>query len=354
MDRCVCPEGTTQSEDGWSCLLADGGVITHPGAPSDASLSERADGGRADSGCEDGEACVTPGGGPGICRAGACFIASCGNAVVDTAEECDDGRNGDDDDGCTDECRWTCERNADCDDDDGCNGQERCALASHTCVTGTRLDCDDGDNCTDDSCDSALGCVNSLIDADGDGFAPTRLGVCSSQPSASRDCDDESDLRFPGATDACDGIDNDCDVFVDENAALSDCFRDADRDGYPNPLDRVQACRCPDGFIQARADRLTDCADFEPGANPAASAFQSVPYALPTGGSSFDWNCDGAIERGVSTTCRFDSAAGRCSGGAWSGETPACGQVADYCGCIGTASSCWLGICDVSIPETCR
>lgn len=47
--RCVCPEGTTPTEDGWSCVLPDGGSIRNPSAP-DAALH--------DGGVSEGDACV--------------------------------------------------------------------------------------------------------------------------------------------------------------------------------------------------------------------------------------------------------------------------------------------------------
>jgi len=44
-----------------------------------------------------------------------------------------------------------------CDDGNVCNGVETCNPASG-CVAGTPLACNDGNNCTDDSCDAAIGC----------------------------------------------------------------------------------------------------------------------------------------------------------------------------------------------------
>lgn len=44
-----------------------------------------------------------------------------------------------------------------------------------------------------------------LQDRDGDGYSP-----------ADGDCDDDDDRAFPGAVETCDGVDNDCNGFVDE------------------------------------------------------------------------------------------------------------------------------------------
>lgn len=54
----------------------------------------------------------------------------------------------------------------DCDDDNICNGLETCDPTDGSCDPGTTLDCDDGDACTDDSCDSETGCVNTAINCD--------------------------------------------------------------------------------------------------------------------------------------------------------------------------------------------
>ena len=51
----------------------------------------------------------------------------------------------------------------------------------------------------------------TLSDLDGDGFTP-----------AEGDCDDENAVIFPGATDRCDGIDNNCDDVIDEESIYWD------------------------------------------------------------------------------------------------------------------------------------
>ncbi|MCP4679599.1 MAG: hypothetical protein GY854_29725, partial [Deltaproteobacteria bacterium] len=51
-----------------------------------------------------------------------------------------------------------CLVDGDCDDGDACNGLETCS--ANVCVAGTPLTCDDGNECTVDSCDAVLGCVN--------------------------------------------------------------------------------------------------------------------------------------------------------------------------------------------------
>lgn len=65
-----------------------------------------------------------------------------------------------------------CVVDADCDDGNPCNGSETCNVGGGTCVPGTPLNCDDGSDCTADSCDPAIGCVNAVAspDSDNDGY----------------------------------------------------------------------------------------------------------------------------------------------------------------------------------------
>jgi cysteine-rich repeat protein len=44
------------------------------------------------------------------------IVSTCGNGTVEPGEDCDDRRNGDPDDGCTDSCTYTCTLPTDCDD----------------------------------------------------------------------------------------------------------------------------------------------------------------------------------------------------------------------------------------------
>lgn len=223
----------------------------------------------------------------GICREGACVEGGCGNGVVEAGEMCDDG-NDDEDDGCTSACEPTCVDDTPCDDGDMCNGAETCDLATNTCMAGTMLVCDDGSPCTTDSCDSVLGCVATLIDADMDGFAPDTLGACGT------DCDDTRDDTFPGAEELCDGRDNNCVGGIDEVSPT--WYVDCDADGYAANTDSSRtACAMPapalsgctpGGWTTIRPIDVstTDCNDTDPAFNPGVAE-------LP--GDEVDQNCDG-------------------------------------------------------------
>ena len=99
----------------------------------------------------------------------------------------------------------------DCDDGVFCNGREVCTVDG--CVS-LGLACEDGDLCTEDSCDERTdSCSYRPADIDRDG---DMLTGCEG------DCDDSDARIFPGATEVCDFIDQDCDGRVDEGT-LSEC-----------------------------------------------------------------------------------------------------------------------------------
>ncbi len=100
----------------------------------------------------DGVACGT--GTPSLCVAGGCETRGCGDGYRDrlpgttTPEFCDDGADGDPNDGCTDACTRPCGPGLpSCDDRDPCNGTETCE--SDVCVATAGLS--DGAACTTSS-----------------------------------------------------------------------------------------------------------------------------------------------------------------------------------------------------------
>jgi hypothetical protein len=73
------------------------------------------------------------------------------------------------------------------------------------------------------------------------------------------DCNDDSDAAYPGGTEICDGLDNDCNGEVDEEAPVgcSTYYEDLDGDGYGSS---IGACVCgPTGDYTSTMS--TDCDD---------------------------------------------------------------------------------------------
>lgn len=272
---------------------------------------------------------------PGVCRLGTCVDANCGNGREDPGEDCDD-MNDIPGDGCEIDCRFTCEGDAQCDDGLPCNGEETCV--DNQCIAGTPLSCDDGEPCTADSCNDEADdvenpCENVFIDEDGDGVSPMD---CVDLPGG--DCDDTMIIRYPGAPEACDDVDNDCDSRTDEDASEVTCYQDADGDGFGVESTATEACDCgslPGAEWVTSPTMRFDCQDVlalgGASVNPSVTLYSGEPYCVPDGAEcsfSFDWNCNGVAEkRWNGTACKCPDIDGeiRLRSGGWVGVNPACG-----------------------------
>ncbi|MFT5685762.1 MAG: hypothetical protein ACI8RZ_006716, partial [Myxococcota bacterium] len=170
-------------------------------------------------------------------------------------------------------------------DDTDCDDRESNAYPGNTEV------CDDIDNdCDsdvdeDDAADAATWYADTDEDTYGDPDATT--SACD-QPSGyvadDTDCDDAEAISYPGNTEVCDDLDNDCDGDVDEDDAADAAtwFADADSDGYGDAATTTLSCEQPSDFV---ADN-TDCDDAEPASYPSNTEICD----------GIDNDCDGDVD----------------------------------------------------------
>ena len=137
--------------------------------------------------------------------------------------------------------------------------------------------CRAGDKANDGAPGLDTGTLN--LDQDGDGFP------------ASEDCDDDDASVNAGATETCDGQDNDCDGEVDEGVTGT-WYADADADGYGDPDAPEEACSQPAGAVAS----ASDCDDADPDVHPAALEVCN----------DIDDDCDGEIDEDLGETWYID------------------------------------------------
>ena len=144
----------------------------------------------------------------------------------------------------------------------------------------------------DDDCDGAVDedptdAATWYTDADNDGYGdPAFSAEACDQPDGfvaeANDCDDLDALIYPGAEEACDGVDNDCDGAVDEDGPT--WYPDADGDGHGDPDGTpISSCDQPSGYV---ADD-TDCNDTQ------ALAWTGAAEDCEDG---IDQDCDGLMD----------------------------------------------------------
>ena len=133
------------------------------------------------------------------------------------------------------------------------------AVAGHA---DNHSDCDDSDAASDpgaselcdgvdNDCDGQLSSAET--DDDGDG-----VSECAG------DCNDTDGGNFPGNVEVCDGADNNCDSVIDEGVLVT-WYADSDGDGYGELGSSLQACNLPPGYTANSGDCDDGTATTNPG-----------------------------------------------------------------------------------------
>jgi hypothetical protein len=220
------------------------------------------------------------------------------------AGDCDDADTaynpGASEDDCADPNDYNCDGStgyAD-EDGDGWAACEECDDGDAAIHPGAGEYCDDVDNdCDGDIDEDALDASIWYVDGDGDGFGSDAglLAACA-QPSGydddADDCDDGDAAVNPAASELCNGVDDDCNGWVDELDPgvldASDWYPDADSDGYGDASAPASvACDQPSGFVGDN----TDCDDADAAVSPAADELPSDACF-----DMVDNDCDGAAD----------------------------------------------------------
>ncbi len=150
--------------------------------------------------------------------------------------------------------------------------------------------CDNADNDCDGQLDEGAAGGPWFADADSDGFGDAAVSTdsCQQPPgfvADATDCDDTAALAFPGGSERCDSLDNDCDGQTDEGWTPDGTrvYLDDDDDGFGRPGSVTRRCNLP---VPGRVTNKDDCDDFDAAVNPAADELCD----------GIDNNCDEVVD----------------------------------------------------------
>ncbi|MBK9507711.1 MAG: T9SS type A sorting domain-containing protein [Bacteroidetes bacterium] len=127
------------------------------------------------------------------------------------------------------------------------------------------------DNCNTDI-DEGLTIYTFYADADGDTYGnpdaavDTCIETIVGYVNNGLDCNDTLATIYPGATELCNYLDDDCDGLTDENLTYILSYQDNDGDDFGNPLIDSLACELPIGYVVDNTDCDDTNADIYPGA----------------------------------------------------------------------------------------
>ncbi len=186
------------------------------------------------------------------------------------------------------------------------NDNTDCNDTCSSCHPGGAELCDAVDNDCDTAVDEGLA-RTFYRDADGDGFGnpATSISNCAQQTGYVEnrtDCNDDpttGSAIHPGAVEACDGVDNDCNGTID-TGLLVQCYPDTDNDGYTT-AGATPTDVCPVGgrqFVGGCPNFSTNIPGVAPSIDCAPTISTQSPGAIEVC-NRIDDNCDGAIDEGV-------------------------------------------------------
>lgn len=192
-----------------------------------------------------------------------------------------------------------------------------CDETSYDVNPGATEVCDSVDNNCDGSTDGADAADQTdwYEDVDGDGYGDVSVTIAAcDQPvgyvSTSGDCDTANATAFPGGTETCDSLDNDCDGTIDDGVQ-SKFYADADGDSWGSATTYVEDCTAPSGYVEDNSD--CNDADAEMNQDDADSDGETTcdgdcddgDSAANTGETEscdeIDNDCDGTVDEGVTT-----------------------------------------------------
>ena len=169
-----------------------------------------------------------------------------------------------------------------------------CDDADDTVYPGADEICDGQDNDCDGNIDGpdSTDATTSYADLDGDTYGDdsssiTDCAIPTDYVLDNTDCDDDDDALSPGATEVCDGIDNNCDGATDEGLSFSTWYSDADGDTYGDPSTGTSECAQPANTV----DNDADCDDASAAINPAMP--EICDDAIDQDCDGYDPACDG-------------------------------------------------------------